>query len=223
MESYFDGIDNVFVHFDDKDGLYEGGQSLSGTIKILVKSATRIKEVKLYIQSRVRIKWIEVENGSNVPYEEIDYPLNDVVMIHSANKRDRYSQWLYPASKTYRFSYKLPANLPYSLDGSKYGRIEYKAKAVVLMGNLKTSESMDEEFFVRSKMPPLDEAQIVTSSKKFPLENVQYGRLGGGCFSKPFYLEILLRLPRSVYHQGEMVSQEIQKINIVLSSKVNII
>ena len=86
MESYFDGIDNVFVHFDDKDGLYEGGQALSGTIKILVKSATRIKEVKLYIQGRVRIKWIEVENGSNVPYEEIDFPLNDVVLIHSANK-----------------------------------------------------------------------------------------------------------------------------------------
>ena len=86
MENYFDGIDNVFVHFDDKDGLYEGGQSLSGTIKILVKSATRIKEVKLYIQGRVRIKWIEVENGSNVPYEEIDFPLNDMVIIHSASK-----------------------------------------------------------------------------------------------------------------------------------------
>ena len=206
MESYFDGIDNVFVHFNDKDGLYEGGQSLSGTIKILVKAATRIKEVKLYIQSRMRIKWVEVENGSNVPYEEIDFPLNDIVQIHSANKRDRYSQWLFPGTKTYRFSYKLPLALPYSLDGSKFGRIEYKAKAVVLIGNLKTSESMEEEFFVRSKHSPTEEVQIIATSKKFPLENVQYGRLGGGLFSKPFFLEVLLKLPRSVYYQGEMVS-----------------
>ena len=112
---------------------------------------------------------------------------------------------MYPGSKSYRFSYLLPKDLPYSLDGSKYGRIEYKAKAVVLMGNLKTSESMDEEFFLRSQLRPSDEAQIMAASKKLPLENVQYGRLGGGCFSKPFFLEVLLRLPHSVYYQGAMV------------------
>ena len=121
-------------------------------------------------------------------------------------QRDIYSGWLYPGSKSYRFSYLLPKALPYSLDGSKYGRIEYKAKAVVLMGNLKASESMDEEFFLRSHLLPADEAQIMSASKKLPLENVQYGRLGGGCFSKPFFLEVLLRLPRSVYHQGAMVN-----------------
>ena len=120
-------------------------------------------------------------------------------------KRDRYSQWLFPGSKSYKFSYTLPLALPYSLDGSKYGRIEYKAKAVVLMGNLKTSESMDEEFFLRTRLSLLEEAKIMAASKNLPLENVQYGRLGGGCFSKPFFLEVLLRLPRSVYYQGQMV------------------
>ena len=33
-----------------------------------------------------RVKWIDVEGGANVTYEEIDFPLNEVIIIKEANK-----------------------------------------------------------------------------------------------------------------------------------------
>ena len=141
--SYFDGVDNVMILFDDKDGLFEGGQPLSGKIRVIVTSVTRIRNIKLYITGRMRIKWIDVENGSQINYEELDFPVNETLTIHEARREDEYSKWLYPGDRTYRFSYKLAAELPYSLDG-KYGTIGYKAKAVVMIANGKTSESMEQ-------------------------------------------------------------------------------
>ena len=137
----------------------------------------------------MRIKWIDVENGSQINYEELDFPVNETLTIHEARREDEYSKWLYPGDRTragnessrsftvsgegpqfncegltgtfnkgtvkfrevpltaldrtYRFSYKLAAELPYSLDG-KYGTIGYKAKAVVMIANGKTSESMEQ-------------------------------------------------------------------------------
>ena len=93
-------------------------------------------------------------------------------------------QWLYPGRHSYKFRYKLPAALPYSLDGSKYGRIEYKAKATVLIGNGKISESLEEEFFLRSRPGAAEEARIRATASSLPRENVEYGTIGGGCFSK---------------------------------------
>ena len=91
----------------------------------------------------MRIKWIDVENGSQINYEELDFPVNETLTIHEARREDEYSKWLYPGDRTYRFSYKLAPELPYSLDG-KYGTIGYKAKAVVMIANGKTSESMEQ-------------------------------------------------------------------------------
>ena len=203
--SYFDGIDNVFIHFDDKDGLYHGGQSLTGKIKILVKETTKIRHVKLLLTSRVKIKWVDVENGSTINYEELDFPLNEEIIIHEAVKSDVYSKWFYPGNKEFSFKYPLPAGLPYSLDGSKYGRIEYKCKTVVTVGNGKTSESMEEEFFIRSRTPRDEEALIELASLNYPKKNVEYGRVGGGCLSKPSVVEICLNLDKTMFKQGEKV------------------
>ena len=80
--SYFDGVDNVMILFDDKDGLFEGGQPLSGRIRVIVTSVTRIRNIKLYITGRMRIKWIDVENGSQINYEELDFPISETLTIH---------------------------------------------------------------------------------------------------------------------------------------------
>ena len=203
--SYFDGIDNVFIHFDDKDGLFEGGQKLSGNINVLVKSTTRIRDIKLFVTGRLRIKWIDVEAGANVNFEELDFPVNETIIIHEMNRNDEYSKWLFPGEKTYRFSYRLEPTLPYSLEG-KYGTIAYKAKAVVMIANGKTSESMEEDFFVRSRPPQLEESLLTMASLKAPLENVEYGKVGSGCFSKAQRnIEISLKIPKPIFKQGEKV------------------
>ena len=46
MADYFSGVDNVFIHFDDADGLYEGGQELAGRVVVLVTTPTQIRAVK---------------------------------------------------------------------------------------------------------------------------------------------------------------------------------
>ena len=50
----------------------------------------------------------------------------------------------------YDCRYKLPEALPYSLDG-RYGRIEYKSKAEVIVPGINPVESLEEEFFILSK------------------------------------------------------------------------
>ena len=203
--SYFDGIDNVFIHFDDKDGLFEGGQTLSGKINVLVKETTRIRDIKLYVTARLRIKWIDVEGGANVNFEELDFPINETIIIHEMNRNDEYSKWLFPGEKTFRFSYRLQPTLPYSLEG-KYGTIAYKAKAVVMIANGKTSESMEEDFFVRSRPMQLEENLLIMASLKAPLENVEYGRVGSGCFSKAQrHIEIGIKIQKPIFKQGEKV------------------
>ena len=56
--------------------------------------------------------------------------------------------FIYYLSTYYR--YKLPEALPYSLDG-RYGRIEYKSKAEVIVPGINPVESLEEEFFILSK------------------------------------------------------------------------
>merc|ERR1712203_1320151 len=91
-------------------------------------STTRIRDIKLFVTGRLRIKWIDVEAGANVNFEELDFPVNETIIIHEMNRNDEYSKWLFPGEKTYRFSYRL--------------------------------ESMEEDFFVRSRPPQLEESLL---------------------------------------------------------------
>ena len=141
-----------------------------------------------------------------IPYEEQEIILNEFLDVFKPNLRDTYSKWLYPGRHEYPFSYNLPMALPYSLDGSKYGRIEYKSKAEVIIPNAKPSESLEEEFFVNSRLDAVTEKRLLAQGKKLPRANVEYGTLGGGCFTPKSHAEIFLKLPNSVYKQGDTIS-----------------
>ena len=56
-----------------------------------------------------------------------------------------------------------------------------------------------------SKNPPEIEALQAAQEGVLPLENVEYGILGGGCFVKKSRVEIYVKLERSVYKQGQYV------------------
>ena len=66
-------------------------------------------------------------------------------------------------------------------------------------------ESLEEEFFILSKNPPEIEALQEMQEGKLPKENVEYGALGGGCFVKKSHVELFIKMPRSVYKQGQYV------------------
>ena len=134
---------------------------------------------------------------SNLIYENME--------IFKVNMRDPTARWIFPGRHIYNFQYKLPDKLPFSLDGSKYGRIEYKSKAEVMVPGINPVESLEEEFFIVSRNPPEIEALQQQVGDNFPRENVEYGVLGGGCFVKKSRVELFIRLEHNVYKQGQYI------------------
>ena len=210
MGSYSHGIDNIFIHFDDDDGLYEAGQTLSGKIVVLVGSTIPIGGIKLVLHGKMVIKWMELEAGSMIPHEEHEILLNDVIFVFKPDFKDTYSKWLFPGRHVYNFEYQLPKNIPYSVDGSKYGRIEYKSKAEVNVLNSKPVESLEEEFFLHSRMEDGMEEEYLQLEATLPKENVEYGSLGGGCFVKKSKAEIFVKLEKNIYKQGQKIYPRVE-------------
>ena len=134
-----------------------------------------------------------------ISHKEHEILLNGDKLVFKPDFKDTYSKWLYPGRHEYKFAYDLPITMPYSLDGSKYGRIEYKSKAEVIVMNSKPVESLEEEFFLHSKSEDGVEEEYLELEKTLPKKNVEYGFLGGGCFVKKSQAEIFLELPRNVY------------------------
>ena len=86
-----------------------------------------------------------------------------------------------------------------------YGKIQYTSKAEMIVPGINPVESLEEEFFILSKNPPEIEALQEMQEGKLPKENVEYGALGGGCFVKKSHVELYIKMPRSVYKQGQYV------------------
>merc|ERR1711953_756517 len=203
--SHTDGIDNIMLTWDDEDGEYYAGQLLKGRIEVHVKKTTKFRGVFLKISGFMRIKWFETENGSNVPYEEYSNIMYENMEIFKVNMRDPNARWIFPGKHIYNFQYKLPEKLPYSLDGSRYGRIMYKSKAEVMVPGINPVESLEEEFFIVSRSPPEIEALQQKLGENQPRQNVEYGVLGGGCFVKKSRVELFIKLERSLYKQGQYI------------------
>ena len=93
----------------------------------------------------------------------------------------------------------------FSMLAFKYGRIEYKSKAEVLIPTCNPVESLEEEFIIHSRESPDIEAKQGALEIKLPKENVEYGVLGGGCFVKKSHVELFMKLDKSVYKQGQII------------------
>merc|ERR1712223_287898 len=210
MPKYIYGIDNVLIRFDDKDGFYEAGQVLSGKVIVSVSSTTSFAGVQLKLTGTLKIKWMEMEAGSMIPFEEFQMLLNDKVDIFRVNRKKPQEAWIFPGKHVYDFRYQLPFDLPYSLDGSRYGRIEYKSKAEVLIPNSHPIESLEEEFFIHSRDSLEEEEAQMAQELSLPKENTEYGSVGGGCFAKKSHIEVHIKLDRSVYKQGQRIKPEVE-------------
>ena len=128
---------------------------------------------------------MEMEAGSAIPYEEFESILYENLDIFTPNLRNPDARWIFPGKHVYKFSYQLPTDIPYTLDGSRYGRVEYKSKAELLIPGwnffcitllfscclfstpclpaCNPVESQEEEFFLRSRCLP----EVLCSAKLF--------------------------------------------------------
>ena len=48
---YLDGVTDVVIHWDDADGHYSAGQTLTGNIEVNVKEVTRFRGVVLKVDN----------------------------------------------------------------------------------------------------------------------------------------------------------------------------
>jgi len=203
--NYVDGVTDVCINWDDVDGEYCAGQTLTGNIEVTVTEVTRFRGVILKLNGFMRIKWVEIENGSIIPYEEFQNLIYENLEVFIPDMKDPDARWIFPGKHHFEFKYKLPEKLPYSMDGSAYGRIEYKSKAEIIVPGINPVESLEEEFYILSKNPPEIEALQEMQEGKLPLENVEYGTLGGGCFVKKSHVEMFIKMEKSVYKQGQYI------------------
>ena len=49
---YLDGVTDVVIHWDDADGHYSAGQTLTGNIEVNVKEVTRFRGVVLKVENQ---------------------------------------------------------------------------------------------------------------------------------------------------------------------------
>lgn len=200
-----DGVDNLVIYWDDDDGCYNAGQLLTGRVEVHVLKTTSFRGIRLEIKGSMKIKWNETDGGNIIPFEEYESLLNENLDIFTPNLKDKNARWIFPGKHIYNFKYQLPMNLPYCLDGSRYGRIEYKTKAKLLIPGTNPVESLEEEFFLHSKTTERDEAMLLKMEDELPKENVEYGVLGGGCFVKKSHVELFMKLEKTVYKQGQII------------------
>lgn len=200
----------MVIYWDDNDGEYNAGQLLTGRIEVFVLKTTSFRGIRLKLTGTMRIKWVEMEAGSAIPYEEFESLVYENLDIFTPNLRDRDARWIFPGKHTYKFSYRLPVDIPYTLDGSRYGRVEYKSKAELLIPASNPVESQEEEFILRSRPEPKVEAELAALEGVLPRENAEYGRLGGGCFAKTQHVELFIKLDRSVYKQGQLIRPTVE-------------
>jgi len=190
--------------------VFNAGQLLTGTIEATVLKTTSFRGIRLKLTGTLRIKWMEMEAGSAIPYEEFESILYENLDIFTPNLRNPDARWIFPGKHVYKFSYQLPTDIPYTLDGSRYGRVEYKSKAELLIPACNPVESQEEEFFLRSRCLPEVEEEQRSQEGVLPRENVEYGVLGGGCFAKTQHVELFIKLDRSVYKQGQVVCPTVE-------------
>ena len=179
-------------------------------LQVFVLKTTSFRGIRLKLTGTLRIKWVEMEAGSAIPYEEFESLLYENLDIFTPNLRDKDARWIFPGKHVYKFSYKLPTDIPYTLDGSRYGRVEYKSKAELLIPAANPVESQEEEFILRSRCLPevlhfnpalenendngeQEEEEQQKQEGILPRENVEYGVLGGGCFAKTQHVELFIK------------------------------
>ena len=66
----------------------------------------------------MRIKWVEIENGSIIPFEEFQNLIYENLEVFIPDMKDPDARWIFPGKHHFEFKYKLPEKLPYSMDGS---------------------------------------------------------------------------------------------------------
>ncbi|CAO1341761.1 unnamed protein product [Diamesa tonsa] len=117
------------IKFDNNEnGHYFAGETLSGTVNLIVNEAKKCKGFFLTIEGSAEVDWSEREPLLKTIYKGNERYFNYKSYI--LGSEDGESMTIEPCDRTFKFTYVLPSNLPYSVK-KQHGYIRYKVKATL--------------------------------------------------------------------------------------------
>ncbi len=146
-----------------------------------------------------------MESGNFVNYREFEDYLSEELTVWAPRPNHANEMWMMAGTHTYDWTFELPGDLPETLEDSRYAKVTYELKASVHMTGQRVSHSLEEQFYIIS-VP--DKDKELPKEEDLPKENYAYGEIGGHCFMKKAFVELCLRLEKSVYQLGDTINLE---------------
>jgi hypothetical protein len=115
-----DGIDNVVVTLDEPSSAFRAGTVVSGKVLVVCYETTAVRGIKVNLLGRMNIFWRTLEGGAHRNFAEVEDYLDEDVIVWAPNSRRRDDLWMFPGQHSYPFSFKLPIELPDTLEDSRY-------------------------------------------------------------------------------------------------------
>ncbi|KAG5679990.1 hypothetical protein PVAND_009524 [Polypedilum vanderplanki] len=197
---------SISISLDNSNAIYYPGQNISGTVDLRVtETIKKARGLRLLIEGKSTCEWSESAGKSTRKFRGEEIHLQIIKYLFGDKDDDPME---IPAGiHCYKFSFQLPADLPYSVEG-EFGNIRYKVEATLDIP-WSLIDTNDKVSFVVARnedlnqFPDLRLAQEIEEIKKF---------CWGICDSNPLIIKV--RLPKTGYGLGENIIMTIEYNNM---------
>ncbi|XP_065095363.1 arrestin domain-containing protein 2-like [Ochlerotatus camptorhynchus] len=185
------------IRFDDNpQGIYQGGQTLSGSVELHLDKPKLVNDFRLVISGCAEVKWTERKGrNSKVTYSGKE----ELLRAETSLIPQSYGNTEIPAGiHVYNFSSPIPTEVPTSFEGD-YGKIRYTVRAI-LDRPWKFDQTSTAAFTV---LKPLDLNQHILTLKECRKEKRTKTFCCWLCLSSPLYVGV--ELPVTGYVPGQKI------------------
>nr|XP_019535179.2 arrestin domain-containing protein 2-like isoform X2 [Aedes albopictus] len=202
------------IRFDDNpQGVYHGGQVLSGSVELRLDKPKLVNDFRLVISGCAEVRWSERKGRDRkVTYTgKEDLLRAETKLIAESNSNTEIPAGIH----VYNFSSPIPVNVPTSFEG-EHGKIRYTVRAI-LDRPWKFDQTCTAAFTV---LKPLDLNQHILSTKERKKEKLTKTFCCWPCSSNP--LHIAVEIPVSGYVPGQKIPITVALNNTSSTSVVGI-
>ncbi|EAT40077.1 AAEL008165-PA [Aedes aegypti] len=185
------------IRFDDNpQGVYHGGQILSGSVELRLDKPKLVNDFRLVISGCAEVRWSERRTRDRkVTYTgKEDLLRAETKLIPESNSNTEIPAGIH----VYNFSSPIPSHVPTSFEG-EHGKIRYTVRAI-LERPWKFDQTCTAAFTV---LKPLDLNQLIYTTKVSRKETLIKTFCCWPCTSNPLYIEV--EIPVSGYVPGQKI------------------
>ncbi|XP_076439019.1 arrestin domain-containing protein 3-like [Babylonia areolata] len=129
------GRPKVFqINLNSPNGVYYGGQTLSGTVTMELEEALTMRALRLEFKGQATVHWTEQRSNGKTSYTVVyhneEHYFNAKQELWHKDKDGRGTDEMARGLYNYPFQFTLPSGLPCSYEGG-IGHVRYTVKAVI--------------------------------------------------------------------------------------------